>query len=236
MAEPGGIVTPKLRWTERLYRRFFHKFYGRDLYGDLLIRAKAQSVDYVATRMMDATMYRDRWEQLAAGLRQAPAKGLCLEFGVQNGASLNHMAALAPERVFHGFDSFEGLPEDWSGTFEQRGKFSRAGLKPPVRTNVRLHQGWFDKTLPAFLEATNEPVALLHVDCDLYSSTKCVLDLLSDRLVAGSIIIFDEYLNYPNWQAHEYRAFQEWCAAHDRRYRYSGFTAVNGHVMVTLLP
>jgi len=54
------------------------------------------------------------------------------------------------------------------------------------------------------------------------------------RRCRWSIIIFDEYLNYPNWQAHEYRAFQEWCGANGRRYLYSGYTAVNGHVMVTL--
>jgi hypothetical protein len=236
MSEPGGIVTSKISWSERLYRRFFHKHYARDLYGDLMLRAKAQSVDYIAENMTDAVMFRDRWAQLAEALRLAPAQGLCLEFGVQDGASINHMAALAPERTFHGFDSFEGLPEDWSGTFELKGKFSRQGALPAVRSNVQLHKGWFDKTLPEFLAETGEPVAFLHVDCDLYSSTHTVLELLSRRLVAGSVIIFDEYLNYPNWQVHEFRAFQEWCERHARRYRYSGFTAVNGHVMVTLLP
>ena len=235
MAEPGGIVDPKTRWSERLYRRFFHKFYARDLYGDLLLRAKHQSVDYIAAHMQDATMFRDRWAQLRHAVTQAP-EGLCLEFGVQDAASLNHMAALAPDRRFHGFDSFEGLPENWSGTFELKGKFTRQGKPPAVRANVDLHVGWFDQTLPKFLDAHSGPVSLLHVDCDLYSSTRTVLELLNGRLMPGSIIIFDEYLNYPNWQAHEFKAFQEWCAAHGRHYRYSGFTAVNGHVMVTLLP
>lgn len=234
MAGPGGVVSPKMSWSERLYRRFLHKHLARDLYGDLLLRARTDSVDYIAQHMTDALMYRDRWAQLAAALTLAPAEGLCLEFGVQDGASLNHMAALAPGRRFHGFDSFEGLPEDWSGTFEARGKFSRGGEAPPVRSNVALHVGWFDQTLPAFLDAVPGPVALLHVDCDLYSSTKTVLEALTDRLVPGAIIIFDEYLNYPNWRAHEFRAFAEWRADHGRTYRYLGYTAVNGHVMVAL--
>jgi hypothetical protein len=236
MSEPGGIVSPKPSWSERLYRRFFHKYYARDLYGDLLLRAKDQSVEYIANHMSDAVMFRDRWSQLAEALRLAPTEGLCLEFGVQDAASLNHMAALAPERKFHGFDSFEGLPENWTGTFELKGKFSRGGTMPPVRANVELHVGWFEKTLPTFLERHPGPVAMVHVDCDLYSSTRTVLELLNSRLVSGTIIVFDEYLNYPNWQAHEFKAFQEWCARHGRRYRYCGYTAVNGHVMVSLLP
>lgn len=231
----GGIVRPRLSLSERLYRRFFHKFHGRDIYGALQLRARDEALDYIAAHMGDALMFRDRWAQLAHGLKLAPGEGLILEFGVQDGASLNHLAALAQSRIVHGFDSFEGLPEDWTGTFEARGKFSRGGAPPEIRDNARLHVGWFDKTLPGFLQQQEDKVALLHVDCDLYASTRIVLHALADRLVAGSVIIFDEYFNYPNWRAHEYRAFQEWVSAHDRRYAYRGFTAVNGHVMVQLL-
>jgi hypothetical protein len=48
---------------------------------------------------------------------------------------------------------------------------------------------------------------LLHIDCDLYSSTRTVLEQLSSRIVAGTVIVLDEF-----WivQEQEKRAFDEW--------------------------
>ena len=67
------------------------------------------------------------------------------------------------------------------------------------------------------------PVAFIHVDCDLYSSTKTILSLLAPRLVSGSVILFDEYFNYPNWEQHEFKAFQEFVAASAVKYTYLAF-------------
>ena len=66
-------------------------------------------------------------------------------------------------------------------------------------------------------------MAFIHVDCDLYESTRCVLELLEDRIVPGTIIVFDEYFNYPNWQEHEFRAFQELVARRHMEYQYLGY-------------
>src|SRR5262249_35118435 len=148
------------------------------------------------------------WALLRFAASEAPAAGLMLECGVADGASLRHLAKTTT-RMLHGFDSFEGLPEHWAGTFERKGKFGRGGALPEVPANVALHKGWFEQTLPAFLAARQEPVALLHVDCDIYSSTVTIFRELTPRLQVGSVIVFDEYFNYPNWQQHEFRAFQE---------------------------
>jgi hypothetical protein len=66
--------------------------------------------------------------------------------------------------------------------------------------------------------------AFLHVDCDLYSSTKTILESLSDRIVAGTVIVFDEYFNYPNWRSHEHKAFREFVAAKRAAFRYIGYS------------
>jgi Macrocin-O-methyltransferase (TylF) len=223
----------RMPWSERLYRRFFHKYYARDLAFDLELNAKRESVAYVLEHMRGALMFRDRWDLLEFALERAPQEGLILEFGVENGASISFLAGRT-ERALHGFDSFEGLPEDWAGTYERRGKFSRGGAMPAVPGNVRLHKGWFDETLPPFLQAETGPVALLHVDCDIYSSTKTVLEALRSRLPPGSIIVFDEYFNYPNWRQHEWKAFQEFISLTGRLYDYLGFTEKNGHVAVRM--
>jgi len=220
--------------SERLYRRFMLKYHGRYLITDLQLRAKAQSLDYIEAHMRDALIFKDRWDLLLFAAEAAPAQGLALEFGVADGASLRYLAARMA-RPFHGFDSFEGLPEHWTGTFERKGKFGRAGQLPAVPPNATLHRGWFDETLPRFLgEHGSEKVALLHVDCDIYASTAAVFRHLAPRLGPGAVVVFDEYFNYPNWQRHEWRAFQEFVRDSGTSYAYLGFAQKNGHVAVRL--
>ncbi|MDJ0106389.1 TylF/MycF/NovP-related O-methyltransferase, partial [Rhodococcus erythropolis] len=78
------------------------------------------------------------------------------------------------------------------------------------------------------------PVAFLHLDADLYSSTKTVLDLLGDRLVPGSIVVFDEFFNYPGWQQHEYRAWTEFVTRTGISFEYLGYTVDNEQVIVEI--
>jgi hypothetical protein len=150
---------------------------------------------------------------------RARLDGLYLEFGVHSGRTITHLARTNPNRTIHGFDSFDGLPEPWTGYSLAKGAFRRGG-PPAVPDNVRLHVGWFADTLPGFVASHDGPVAFLHVDSDLYSSAVTVLDALADRIEPGTVIVFNEYFNYPNWQRHEFKAFQEFCAAHDVRYEY----------------
>jgi hypothetical protein len=103
-----------------------------------------------------------------------------------------------------------------------------------VPGNAKLHVGWFDATLPPFLATTTESCALVHIDCDIYSSTVSVFSQLTARMVPGTVIVFDEYFNYPGWREHEYKAFQEFIAASGMGYRYIGFAAEKGHVAVQL--
>jgi hypothetical protein len=217
----------------RAYRKFLHVFYANDLWVDLRLHAKREAVDYIIANMPDAMVLPDRFGLLGFALARAPADGLVLEFGVEKGASLRHLAGLT-KRDVHGFDSFEGLPGDWTGTREGKAAFSRAGRMPKVPGNAKLHAGWFDATLPAFLAAHPGPCALLHVDCDIYSSTVTIFALLVERIGPGTVIVFDEYFNYPGWRQHEYKAFQEFISETGLAYSYIGFSAEKGHVAVRI--
>ena len=86
--------------------------------------------------------------------------------------------------------------------------------QPEVRENVQLIVGLFQETLPGFLAEHPGPIALAHIDCDLYSSTRYVLEHLD--LQPGAILVFDEYHNYPRWREGEYKAFQEFLSEGDR--------------------
>jgi hypothetical protein len=154
----------------------------------------------------------DRFEVLARAVALAPV-GLCLEFGVASGGTVNFIArGVAPRRVY-GFDSFRGLPEAWAGY--PVGHFACA--PPAVANNVELIIGDFAETLGPFLETHHDNVAFAHIDCDLYSSTRTVLEALATRIVAGTVIAFDEFWIMPR---HERAAFEDFLFEHGRTCRY----------------
>jgi len=201
-------------------------YYGRWYYSNrwhphhaLLEDALAETVEYIKANMGDALIRRNDLDVLDHALRQTSVDGLYLEFGVRSGRSVDHIARRRRKATIHGFDSFAGLPEAWTGYTMDRGAFGGEGV-PEVESNVRLHVGWFADTLPVFLDEHPGHVAFVHVDSDIYSSARTVLYGLAPRLRPGSIIVFNEYFNYPNWKQHEFRAFQEFCADHDVEYEY----------------
>jgi len=218
----------------RAYRKLLHSIYANDLRIDLRLHAKREAVEYILTHMQEAMVLRDRLDLLSFAYSRAPEAGLVLEFGVEKGASLRHLAGLTSRQV-HGFDSFEGLPADWNGTQSAQGTFSLQGRLPKVPANAVLHVGWFDATLPDFLARDASPCALIHVDCDIYASTVSIFANLAPRIRPGTVIVFDEYFNYPGWRQHEYKAFQEFIAASGLQYRYLGFSAEKGHVAVRIV-
>lgn len=188
--------------------------------------------------------------------------------------------------IVHGFDSFQGLPEDWdNGQREYEynynvsdsnnvnvssklafgvGKFDLGGVVPVMASvqkqlgaskffalhddtsnnddndnnscNVELHAGWFQDTVSNFFDthatATGQPVAFLHADADLYSSTICFLEEICRRrlLVEGSVITFDEYANYPSWEQGEYKAWMEISTQYGLKWRYLCFHAPRSSV------
>ena len=193
-------------------------------YRALQERALRETMDFIVAEMPEAVAFNTPKELMAHALKGIAKTGLVAEFGVNSGGSINFIAGHLRKRPIHGFDSFEGLPEDWSGNQMARGFFSRKGRMPKVASNVALHRGWFCDTLPKFAAENDEPVALLHVDCDIYSSTVTIFEHLGSRLVPGSLVLFDEYFNYPAWQMHEHKAFREFLARSGRHCSYIAYS------------
>jgi hypothetical protein len=187
------------------------------------LRALEDSVDYIEANLPDALGFETQKEVVEYALSQVRVEGHYLEFGVFTGGTTRFIAQRIGQRDLFGFDSFEGLPEDWAGFQLQKATFNTAKRLPRVPRNVMLYPGWFHEILPVWCQEHAGPIAFMHVDCDLYSSTKTIFDALGDRLQAGTIILFDEYFNYVNWRNHEYKAFQEFVAAHGITYRYLAY-------------
>jgi len=142
---------------------------------------------------------------------------LWAEFGVELGRSAFFFSHYLPkDGQFYLFDSFQGLPEDWALSDDNIRPGDSWACEPPTFDDERLIivPGWFDDTLPHAPMAG--PLSLLHIDCDVYSSTKTVLERLDEQIVTGTVILFDELWGYPNWRNGEYKALQEW----DRKFSY----------------
>lgn len=118
-----------------------------------------------------------------------------LEFGVANGGSfywwLEHHQH--PDSVFHGFDTFSGLPEDW-GAFKKGDMNNGNEVLKTTDTRAHFYQGLFQQTLPGFLKTfKNDKQTVIHMDADLYSSTLFALTSFAPYLKKGDIIFFDEF-------------------------------------------
>jgi len=147
---------------------------------------------------------------------------LWLEFGVATGKSINYISTFTNDKVY-GFDSFEGLPEKWRDGFD-KGCFDRNGILPEVNSNVELIKGWFNETLLNFIQTHNKKVSFIHMDADLYSSTKYIFDVLKDFIDKDCIIVFDELVNYPGFDGDkgELRAFYEFITENKVDYEWIG--------------
>lgn len=200
----------------------------RDVWTLLEQAAARSSAELVRNEMHDLTLSVDPHDTLRDGLRDAPADGLALEFGVATGTTLQIIADMRGGRGVYGFDSFEGLPERWRLGYDE-GRFAH---EPPDVTGAELVVGWFADVLPGFLAEHPGPVAFLHVDCDLYSSTTTVLEQVGPRFVEGTVIVFDEYFNFPGWQDHEHRAWREYVDKTGLEFEYAGLTMDHEQVWV----
>lgn len=182
-------------------------------------------------RMAENLVHPDALIRFAMG--HCTVGGLIMEFGVYRGDSLRVIAGCTTEPVY-GFDSFEGLPEDWTH-HQKKGRFSLDGKLPAFeQPNLKLVLGWFEQTLPDFLAQHPGPARFLHVDSDLYSSAVTILTHLRPRIVPGTVILFDEYFNYPGWEHHEFRAFQEFIRDTGLAYQYLGFASSHQGVAVKI--
>jgi len=188
--------------------------------------------DYVRkARCSDTRLFASTFETLRYGMTAAQEDGLILEFGVRAGTSIRFLASLTDQEI-HGFDSFEGLPEPWENM--PGGVYSFDGRLPEVPEHVELHAGWFEETLPQFVAEHKGPIRFINMDCDIYRSTETVFDYVGDRIVEGTVIVFDEYLMNPHWREDEYKAFQEAVEKYSWGYEYLAFSLFSKQAVVRI--
>ncbi len=212
----AGVVLGQMGRSAEAERRF-----AAAVDMDPSLESLVESYRYAEAQAAPPAWFGFKASLLRFALAQAPREGLIMEFGVFTGRSIGVIAEATASAV-HGFDSFHGLPEAWIEG-EGAGSYDSGGQLPSVPDNVRLHVGLFGETLPPFLREHSGTAGFVHVDCDLYSSTRTVLEGLDPRLAPGTVMVFDEYFAYSRWREHEFKAFQEFVAGTGRAYEYLAF-------------
>lgn len=204
----------------------------RDIWYSRDAAAAAQAAAFVVEHLPSAQVFWHGHDTLRFALSQIKGPGLALEFGVATGTTLRIIAdAVAADRTVVGFDVFTGLPETWRTGFPT-GEFAQQEV--PTVPGAEVVVGLFEDELPAFLARNTEQIAFMHVDCDLYSSTKTVLDLTGDRLAPDAVLLFDEFFNFPGWQQHEFLAWTEFVERTGRSFEYLAYTGNSEQVVVRL--
>ncbi len=147
-------------------------------------------------------------------------------------ADLLRQAGVRDRKVWL-FDSFEGLPppEEIDGTAAMA--YAKNTDSPEYFDNCRVSleevqrsatelgltsytefiKGWFDQTLPATRDRIG-PIALLRIDADWYSSVRCCLENLYDRVAEGGFVILDDYYAFDGCAAAVHEFFGKRKLAH----------------------
>ncbi len=206
----------------RVYEDAYRAFIGRTLSDLRRCRIRGHTLLWEASRLPRRSL-RDSDE-------------LMLDLGVWIGWS-TRLISDASDRAVYGFDTFEGLVEDWqiddqivikSGTFSlseplaQRfirdtGVSLRDGVPDALGRKVQFIRGSTYETLDPFLaDRPAAPIRLFHMDLDTYESCLHALETCKDRFIEGSILVFDEYLVTNG----EMLAFYEFSSKYDLEWRY----------------
>jgi O-methyltransferase len=190
-------------------------------------------IDYIQNRTN--SYYTNRWnavDNIADYLVGAEIDGDYLEFGVYQGTTFSYaykiMHPLFSKMRFFAFDSFSGLPEIKgmdaiegykSSFYEGQFAFSEESFIENVKKeNVDLSKvvtikGWFNDTLTNKIsdKYNINKISFAWIDCDLYESTVPVLNFLTDKIVTGTVIVFDDWRCFRNLPScGEQKACNEW--------------------------
>lgn len=147
----------------------------------------------------------------AIELNQNEINDYYLELGVYKGKSINFFSKFLQKNnlKIYGFDSFEGLEENWTGTHHLKNiAFNLKGNIPKTYSNVEIIKGKIQDTLEDFCKKKliKSKINFIHFDFDTFTPTDFSLKVLKKYLKKNTIILFDEIYGFPNWRDHEYKA------------------------------
>jgi hypothetical protein len=178
-----------------------------------MTRAIPLYLKYKARTMISFRSYIENLALMSVALRKPElSNGAIVECGTwKGGMSAGMVETGGPRRRYYFFDSFEGLPpvQDIDGPGAKQWQANSAaptfynncsasiedfretiGITGCPPGNITILKGFFEDTLPAF---DPPPIAVLRLDADWYASTMICLESLWDHVMAGGLVIIDDY-------------------------------------------
>ena len=136
-----------------------------------------------------------------------------LELGVGDGNSARIISEFFSEKQIYGFDSFDGFKDEPvnNSFWESYQKDFKNRKMPDLPKNYFLIKGYLEETFNDFVKKNNlhdVDTLLIHFDMDVYEPTKLILNFVRNSK-KKTIIMFDEFYNYEEFEKHEWRAFYE---------------------------
>lgn len=171
------------------------------------------SIEWIMSLPELPQIHFNRWALFDAAVARADRSRPMYEFGVWMGNSFRYLIDSFPAGF--GFDTFEGLPENWHGL--PPGTYSSFGQVPNI-LGADFITGEFRDTLPGFFGEARPMAGLINFDADLYSSTMTALTHAAPVIDDRTVLIFDELIVNRNWEQDEFRALREFCEANKLSY------------------
>jgi len=130
---------------------------------------------------------------------------------------------------FYALDTFEGMPDNdegdpsfrkgcFRGTLEEvAARCERVALRPP---QLQVFKGLFKETARDLLVAVGgRKGAIINIDCDIYESTRDVLEIIPPLIRIGTVLLVDDYNAFAaDNNKGQRRAFREFCKRTERQF------------------
>jgi tetratricopeptide (TPR) repeat protein len=208
-------------------RSHFDSLMNSELSDDPILK----SIEWVLSLKEQPSLHFNRWKVFDLAVSLSDRSRPFYEFGVWMGDSFRYL--MKSYKKGFGFDTFEGLPEDWRSV--PKGSYSSFGKVPDVPGGEFI-VGEFDKTLPSFFASERPKAALINLDADLYGSTLSALKNARSIIDEQTVIIFDELIINQGWQQDEFKALNEFCALFELQYEVLAVSLYTKQVVTRVLP
>jgi len=175
-------------------------------------------------------LYFHRWALFDRMVELSRKERPFYEYGVWRGEAFQYL--IKTFKKGYGFDTFEGIPEDWHDT--KSGSYSSGGNIPQIKGGEFI-VGKFEDTLPGFFAEPRPMASVINFDADLYSSTICALNFSKPVIDQHTILIFDEFIMNKNWEKDEYKALNEFCFNNNCTYEVMAISFFSKQAAVRLI-
>jgi len=189
-----------------------------------------RSIAWILSLPKMPKVHFNRWSVYDHAIELSDRSRAFYEFGVWMGDSFKY---IVPHfAAGFGFDSFQGLPEDWGVV--PKGFYSSRGRVPDI-SNSEFIVGEFAATLPDFFNKKRPPAGLMNFDADLYSSTITALTNAHSVIDHQTTLVFDEFIVNNNWEQDEFKALNEFCENYGYQYEVEAVSLFTKQVVCRLV-